>query len=37
MRENGKESVVTGGRVNLGCAKCGFEREIVLDKVTVSV
>ena len=32
MRNDGKSSVVSGGRVELSCERCGFDRQIVLDK-----
>ena len=33
MRQDGKSSTVSGGRVLLSCRRCGFETEIALDAV----
>lgn len=32
MKNDGKSSVVSGGRVELSCSRCGFDRQITLDK-----
>lgn len=37
MRESGKSSIQAGGTVQLSCSKCGFERELSLDSVSISV
>ena len=37
IRNDGKSSVVSGGRVELSCQRCGFERELALDNSEIAI
>lgn len=37
IQEAGKTSIVSGGTVDMNCKRCGFEREIALDSLAITV